>query len=327
MEENHKVEKLLSISEPWLQYAIYINLLNGKKENLADLKSEALKDKKIQSYLRDISDFHGILVSNHKNPELPIHKLLFLLDIGFDAAIPEIKNAIKQIMNHKDKFGVYQSKTNIPKHYGGKGEDTFGWCLCDAPLMLLALIKAKIDYKTHIKQGVDYLISLYTEQGFPCTVSEEHGKFRGPGRKDDCCPYATLIMLNLLAEIDKYRNSDTVKQGIEVILSLWENSLHRHPYMFYMGTDFRKLKAPSIFFDIVSVTDCLSKFEIARGDTRLCEMVSIINEKQDGDGMFTPESVYQKCKEWDFGQKKSVSPYLSYLCIRLLSRLNKCLNP
>ncbi|MCL2320509.1 MAG: hypothetical protein FWC47_00220 [Oscillospiraceae bacterium] len=315
------IEKLLSISEPWLKYAIRINILNEDKGSLVELRDEALKDKKIQGYLNDITNFHNILVSNHKNPELPIHKLLFLLDIGFDMSIPEIKNAVNQIMNHKDNFGVYQSKTNIPKHFGGKGEDVFGWCLCDAPLLLLALLKARIDYKEHIKKGVDYLITLFKEQGFPCTVSEEHGKFRGPGRKDDCCPYATLIMLNLLAEIDEYHNSDIVKHGIDVILSLWENSLEKHPYMFYMGTDFRKLKAPAIFYDIVSVADCLSKFQDAKTDSRFCEIIEIIKGKQDANGLFIPESVYQKCKGWDFGQKKTVSPYLSFLCIRILNRI------
>ena len=238
-------------------------------------------------------------------------------------SVPEIESAVKQIMSHKDKLGVYQSMTNIPKHYGGKGEDTFGWCLCDAPLLLLALLKAKIDYQTHIKQGADYLITLFKEQGFPCTVSEEHGKFRGPGRKDDCCPYATLCMLNLLAEIDEYRNSDIAKQGVDGILSLWENSLERHPYMFYMGTDFRKLKAPAIFYDIVSIADCLSKFEFARTDSRFCEMIEILKEKQGADGMFVPESVYQKCKGWDFGQKKTASPYLTFLCMRILDRTRR----
>ena len=292
------------------------------KECLVSLKSEALKDKKIQAHLSDVAAFHSMLVSNHKNPELPLHKLLFLLDVGFGLEVPEIENAVKQIMDHKDSFGVYQSMTNIPPHFGGKGEDVFGWCLCDAPLLSLALLKAGIDYQEHVKQGVDHLATLITEQGFPCAVSEEHGKFRGPGRKDDCCPYATLSMLNLFAEIDEYRNSDEAKQCIDVILSLWENSLERHPYMFYMGTDFRKLKAPVIFYDIVSVVDCLSKFDSVKADSRFCEMVDIIRGKQDANGLFTPESVYQKCKGWDFGQKKAVSPYLSYLCIRMLNRLN-----
>jgi len=219
------INNLLSISEPWLQYAIRLNLLNENSENLIDLKNGLMKDTKIKSYLNDITIFHNTLVRNHKDPNLSIHKLLFLLDVGLDTDIPEIESAVKQIMSHKDEYGIYQSFTNIPKHYGGMGKDVFGWCLCDAPLMLTALLRAGIDYYQHIKQGVDYLVSLSQEQGFPCSVSDEHGKFRGPGRKADCCPYATLIMLNLLSEIDEYRNSDIVKNGVEVIFSLWENSL------------------------------------------------------------------------------------------------------
>ncbi len=140
-------EKLLSMSEPWLQYAIRLNLLGESKEDLATLKYEALKDSKIQSYLNSITNFHNTIVRNHKDPDLSIHKLLFLLDIGFGTEIPEIDIAVGQIMSHKDKHGVYQSMTNIPPHYGGKGEDVFGWCLCDAPLLLMALLKAKIDQK------------------------------------------------------------------------------------------------------------------------------------------------------------------------------------
>jgi hypothetical protein len=314
-------EKLLTMSEPWLQYSIRLNLLNESKESLSGLHSEALKDDKIQACLKGITNFNNMLVSNHKIPELPIHKLLFLLDCGFGVDVPEIENAVSKILNRKDKHGVYQSKTNIPKHYGGKGEDVFGWCLCDAPLLLRALLLAGVDYREHIKQGVNHLTSLYAEEGFPHVVSEEHGSFKGPGRKGDCCPLATLSMLNLFAEIDEYRNSDIAKKGIEVILSLWENSRERHPYMFYMGTDFRKLKAPAMWYDILSVADCISKFEYARKDARFCEMIDLIKSKQDPNGMFVPESVYQKCKDWDFGQKKTVSPYLTFLCIRLLDRL------
>ena len=315
------IEQLLSMSEPWLQFAIRHNLLHESGEDLAGLKSEALKDAKIQAYLSDITNFHNVILKNHKDPSLSIHKLLFLLDLGLATDIPEIDSAVRQIMRHKDKDGVYKSMTNIPPHYGGMGVDVFGWCLCDAPLLLLALLKAKVDYQQHIRQGVEHLFTLYKIHGFPCSVSEEHGTFRGPGRKDDCCPYATLIMLRLLSEVDAYRNSDVVKGGIEVILSLWENSLEKHPYMFYMGTDFRKLKAPAMWYDIVSVTEVLSRYAFVQTDPRYAEMMDLIRGKQDTEGMFTPESVYQKCKGWDFGQKKSPSPYLTYLCQRILQRV------
>lgn len=318
---NYSIDYLLSNGEVWLQYAIKINFLNENKEDNIFLKEKALQDEKIKTYLKDITNFHSVLVSNHKNPDLPIHKLLFLLDIGFDITVPEISSAINEIMKHKDENGVYQSLINVPKHFGGSGEDTFGWCLCDAPLLLLALLKSGVDYNKHLKQGVDYLASIFQNQGFPCTVSSELGKFRGPGRKDDCCPYATLVMLKLFSEIPEYQKSDLAISTANVLLKLWENSLQSHPYMFYMGTDFRKLKAPAMWYDIVNIVDVLSRFDNIKKDKSFLEMLAIIQNKQDENGMFIPEAVFQKFKGWDFGQKKIPSPYLTFLCIKIFSRL------
>jgi hypothetical protein len=314
-------EKLSEISDDWLKYAIRLNLKHEPKDNLVSLRNAALADKHIKKYLSDITDFHNTLVTNHKNPDLPIHKLLFLLDLGFDTDVPEIKTAIDEILKHHDENGIYQSMTNIPKHYGGTGEDVFAWCLCDEPLLLLALLKAEVDYDEYIKSGVEYLTSLCRDNGFPCAVSPELGKFRGPGKKDDCCPYATLIMADLLSYIPEYRNSQVAATAVKSLLNLWENSLNQHPYMFFMGTDFRKLKAPSCWYDIVSVAGVLSKYEFVRDDLRFLEMIEIIKSKQDENGLFTPESIYIKLKDWDFGQKKEPSPYLTYLCCRIFERL------
>ncbi|MDR2720530.1 MAG: hypothetical protein LBC03_07000 [Nitrososphaerota archaeon] len=314
---------ILEKGDTWLQYATRRNILKEPKEKLSDLRLQALSDPKIRAYLNDIVNYHKILVRNHKNPDLPIHKLLFLLDIGFDTDIPEIQTAIEKIMEHKDNNGIYQSLTNIPKHFGGSGEDMFGWCLCDAPLLLFALLKAGINYEKHIKQGTDYLVGLHKNVGFPCTVSQELGKFRGPGRKDDCCPYASLIMLKLLSAIPEYCENGIVLNTARGLLSLWENSLELHPYMFYMGTDFRKIKAPAMWYDLVSVADVLSRFEAIKSDARFIEMTTIIKSKQDNNGLFVPEAVYQKFKGWDFGQKKNPSPYLTYVCHQILTRVGQ----
>lgn len=287
------------------------------------LSNSALTDARIQRYLSDVANFHNSLVTNHKNPDLPIHKLLFLLDLGFDMDVPEIKKAVNEILKHRDQYGIFQSKTNVPKHFGGAGVDVFSWCLCDAPLLMLALLKAGVDYNEYIKTGVDHLLSLSRDNGFPCAVSPELGKFRGPGRKDDCCPYATLIMADLLSYIPEYKDSPIAITSVKTLLDLWENSNEQHPYMFYMGTDFRKLKAPSCWYDIVSVAGVLSKYKFVHHDPRFLEMITLIRNKQDKNGFFTPESVYMKMKDWDFGQKKIQSPYLTYLCLQILERLNQ----
>ncbi|MGE5495944.1 MAG: hypothetical protein ACM3S4_11660 [Burkholderiales bacterium] len=316
-------QKLLDRSGDWLKFAIRLHLCCDPKDNLIELRNAALTDSRIQNYLNEVANFHGMLVTNHKNPDLPIHKLLFLLDLGFDTDVPEIKAAVDKILEHRDNNGIYQSLTNIPKHYGGAGVDVFSWCLCDTPLLLLALLKAGVDYNKYVKPGVNHLVSLCRDNGFPCAVSPELGKFRGPGRKDDCCPYATLIMADLLSYIPEYQDSSVAVTSVKVLLNLWENSLEQHPYMFYMGTDFRKLKAPSCWYDIVSVAGVLSKYRFIRYDTRFMDIIALIKDKQDKEGFFVPESAYQKMKDWDFGQKKILSPYLTYLCLRIFKRLKQ----
>jgi len=320
---NKQFQKLLDLSDDWLRYGILIRLCNEPKSVVVEARNAALADRRIQSYMSDVKTIHNMPIKNHKNPELPIQKLLFLLDLGFDTDIPEINDAIFDILEHQDEHGVYQSLTNVPKHFGGSGLDDFGWSLCDAPLLLLSLLLAGVEYHKYIKPGVDHLITLSRDNGFPCAVSAELGKFHGPGKKSDCCPYATLIMANLLSYIPEYRDSQVAVSSVKMLLSLWQESLTLHPYLFYMGADFRKLKAPSNWYDIVSVAGVLSKYEFVSDEPCFLEMIAIIRGKQDEDGFFTPESVYQKLKDWDFGQKKLPSPYLTFLCYRIFQRLEE----
>jgi hypothetical protein len=307
--------------EPWLQYAIRRNILHEQEEALAETRALALQDEKIDAYLNDVADFYRTPVKTHKDPGMAANKLLFLLDIGFGTEEPRVCAAVDAILSRRDENGVFQSCVNIPRHFGGSGENTFGWCLCDAPNLFRALILAGVPYETQLEKGVSTLLSLVQENGFPCAASPEFGKFRGPGKKGDRCPYATLIMLQLLALIPEHHGGEIAQTCAETLLSLWEHSYEEHPFLFYMGKDFRKLKAPPVWYDIVSVTDALSRFAFVRADERFLQMVSVIEENRDENGLFTPESVYLKCKGWDFGQKKAPSGYLTYCCEKIFQRL------
>jgi len=165
-------------SEPYVEYATRINILKEFEGSIEGLKKQILMDSRIRQVLSDIADFNGILVTNHKNPDIPLHKLIFLLEIGLGTDVPEIDMAVIQIINNRDEDGMYKSMTNVPKHYGGSGENTLAWALCDAPLMLYALIKSGISYEKHIKKGAEYITGLQRENGFPCSVSKELGKFK-----------------------------------------------------------------------------------------------------------------------------------------------------
>jgi hypothetical protein len=91
--------------------------------------------------------------------------------------------------------------------------------------------------------------------------------------------------------------------------------------MFYMGTDFRKLKVPFVWYDLLHVLDVLTRFLWLREDARLLDMLNILKSKVDVLGRFTLESIWTAWKDWEFGQKKAPSRWLTLLAWRILGRL------
>lgn len=278
---------------------------------------------KVDNILKDLENWPGEVLTSHKSASHLIHKLVFIADIGFTTDDERIQNIVDKILRYKSKEGLYQVKVNIPRHFGGTGEDQFAWALCDAPLIMYSLCKFNVNYDEHLKKGIDFLFQISRENGWPCKCSEELGKFRGPGKKEDPCPYATLIMIKLASVTNGYKNADSTKKGINAILNCWENSNEIHPYMFFMGKDFRKLKLPFVWYDILNVVEVLSRFDFVKTDKRFSEMVDIIQEKRNENGEYIPESIWKSWSEWDFGQKKESSKYMKQIINKILYRLDE----
>lgn len=122
------------------------------------------------------------------------------------------------------------------------------------------------------------------------------------------------------AHMPKLRESESARVGVGTLLSLWDESKEKHPYMFFMGTDFRKLKAPLFWYDILHVLDVLSHFEWAGKDKRFRQMLKIVESKADCEGRYAPESIWTAWKDWDFCQKKIPSRGLTFFVQRILKR-------
>ena len=74
--------------------------------------------------------------------------------------------------------------------------------------------------------------------------------------------------------------------------------------MFYMGTDFSKLKVPLVWYDLMHVLEVITSYPDFRNDPRLLSMLDLLKSKADSDGRYTLESVWTAWKDWEFGQKK-----------------------
>ena len=108
---------------------------------------------------------------------------------------------------------------------------------------------------------------------------------------------------------------------IEALLDHWEHQADYKLRMFGIGTDFRKLKYPFVWYDILHVTDVLSRFDTARRDPRLGQMVDEIKAQADEDGRYTATSMFRWWTGWSFADKKHPSPWLTFLVERICSRM------
>lgn len=321
---NDKINEWLLQGEPWVEYRTRVDLLEQPEDDpqVRAARRKMMADPKIKALLAELTGWPGTVLNSHRSASQPFHKLSFLADLGLNVSDPPVKKIVDKVMKHQSKQGPFQLPTNVPVHFGGSGRDEWAWALCDAPVIVTALIRLGMGKDARVQTAIQYLDGLVRENGWHCVVSPELGKFRGPGRKDDPCPYATLVVLQMLAHVPEMREGRSAKIGVETLLRLWENSREEHPYMFFMGTDFRKLKAPLFWYDILHVLEALSYFQWARKDKRFKQMVSVVESKADADGRFTPESVWTAWKDWDFSQKKVPSRGLTFFVQRILKRVN-----
>lgn len=318
-----KILEWLLSSDPWTEYRTRLDILeeDPDSELVRNARERMIQHPKVVSILDELNRWPGIVLNSHKSAGQSFHKLSFIADLGITLNDPGVPAIIDRVFGHISEEGPFQLPTNIPVHFGGTGQEQFAWALCDAPIIVYGLAKTGLINDPAILKAKDYLAHLGRHNGYPCTVSKELGKFRGPGKKEDPCPYATLIMLKLLNLYESDKQSSYADRATDTLLNLWEHSLTMHPYIFYMGDDFRKLKAPLIWYDILHLADTLSNFPQAIADRRFVEMVTLIEQKAGQDGSFTPESEWKAWKDWDFGQKKKPSAWLTFLVYRIKKRM------
>jgi hypothetical protein len=187
------------------------------------------------------------------------------------ATDPGVDAVVARILAHRSAEGPFQLPMNVAVGYGGSGSDQWAWALCDAPLVAYALIGLGLGDGPAVRAAVDHMVALVRTNGWPCAVSKELGTFRGPGRKDDPCPFAT----------------------------------------------------PFVRYDLLHVLDVLSRHGWLREDARLLDMLGVLRGKADTDGRFTAESVWAAWKDWEFGQKKAPSRWVTLLAWRIIARMSE----
>jgi len=199
------VEWLLQ-GEPWVKYNTLREFL-GKKEDdqeVKDAKKAMVAHPLVKLLVNELQDWPSYPLKRHNDAKHPLHKLTVLADIGFKADDPGMRDISEKVLSYQSCAGAFQIDMLIPTHFGGSGQPEKMWMACDAPVTLYSLLQMGLRNEK-VQKAKTHLQSLVTDKGVLCKGARP--TFRGPGKKDDPCPYATLLATKTLTHIsvwDRY---------------------------------------------------------------------------------------------------------------------------
>ena len=297
--------------------------LPASEPEVLQVRGEILSHPQVKSVIAEIKGWPGYPLTRHNDANHPIHKLGLLADFGLTKDDPGMAEVVEALLSNQAAEGAFTSLVKVPEAFGGSGEEVLSWMLCDSPIVLQALLRFGMQEHPAVGKALSHLTSLVRENGWPCAAADAFGKFRGPGRKDDPCPFANLIAVRALAYALGNTDKTALLSGVEMLLHHWEFQSDRKLYMFGIGTTYQRLKYPFIWYDLLHVVDTLSLLPFVHDDPRFRQMIKVLLDQQGDGGMFTAGSVWMAFKGWEFAQKRDPSPWITLLALRVLKRVTK----
>jgi hypothetical protein len=319
------VDWLLASDEPWARYQTYRDLLDrpAGDRQVQQARAEMVVHPLVQGLLEQARSWPGYALKRHNDARHPLYAFSTLADFGLGHDDPGLAPALDRVLARQSADGPFQTRLRLYKRFGGLDGEYWTWMACDAPTLTYALLAMGLDGHPAVERAVQHLLDQVEDNGWRCTAAPELGAFRGPGRRQDPCPVANLYALKVLALLPSQTAADLAEPGIETLLAHWNHEFERKLYLFGAGSDFRKLKYPFVWYDILHVAEVLSRFPSACQDPRFHELLTTITAQADEQGRYTATSMYRAWQGWSFADKKRPSPWLTLLVNRILKRVER----
>jgi hypothetical protein len=158
--------------------------------------------------------------------------------------------------------------------------------------------------------------------GFWCKNTGQPG---GPREGEPSCALASLWVLSALTAHPTLGKGEGCRRCAAFLLGCWD---HRGKIKYaghdsQIGSGWERLKYPFTDYRVLHYLDSISRVPSARGDPRVAEMADALVSKADAEGRFRPESAHKAWSEFDFGQKREPSRWLTCLVYAILARLDR----
>jgi len=192
---------------------------------------------------------------------------------------------------------------------------------CFTGILTESLAKLGCGPDSRLNEAYEWLTSRQRlDGGFWCKTTGLPG---GPREEEPSCAFATLCVLGALAQNPELRNSTVARKSAAFLFECWDNrgKIKYAGHDSQIGKGWEKLKYPFTDYRILKYLDVLSQLEFARNDHRMMPIMSVLMAKQDEEGRSYPESIHRVWSDFDFGQKKAPSRWVTLLVYRIAKRV------
>lgn len=298
-------EWLLAAPEPYIRYRAQRFLEPGTADQgLLD------GDPFIQENVRIIGSWKSEILARHDKPDLFMHRLAMLADLGVTKRTKGAGEIVESLLSNVETDGSFRVNIMIPTVFGGSGEVHPDWVICDFPVIVYALLRMAPE-DPRLEPAVNKLIGLQGEGYYPCCGSVP--KFKGPGPKNGMCPYANLLVARALSAHPEARANKAATVAAGAVLGHWSERDRKKPFMFGMGTDFKKLKFPMVWYNLLHAVAALKSIPGISSDSRYMELKALLGDKLDDQARARPESIYLCYKAQEWSDKKNPSRLMTLL--------------
>ena len=194
---------------------------------------------------------------------------------------------------------------------------------CFTGVIVSALARLGYSKDKRLERAYGWLLDRQRRDGgFWC---KDTGQCGGPREKEPSCALGSLWVLSALTANPTLATGEVAGKCAAFLLGCWDNrgKIKYAGHDSQIGSGWEKLKYPFTDYRILHYLDTISRVPSIRKDARVHEIAGALISRRDSEGLFTPESIHKAWSDFDFGQKRQPSMWLTCIAYGALARLDR----
>jgi hypothetical protein len=186
---------------------------------------------------------------------------------------------------------------------------------CNSPVITSAFLQLGIRNQ-QVEKAVEALWERWIdEKGWFCHFFFVESQFK---KLQIGCPVAGLMALEVFSRIPTLKDSFQAKNAFQPIA--FHKDYGKTLYYFGRSRKFWTFKYPFVWYNALYLADVVTRFDWLKEEPVVQELIDWIVQAQTVESRFKPTSMFQHYKGWDFANKKEPSPWITFLCCRILKQ-------